>query len=141
MVKKLNIPTQTTWNSIDLIPDNYKNYFGRANSFGPRYANFIIQNADYILSIGARLGIQHTGYNVKEFGKFSFLDMIDLDPKESLKPNLKVDRFTICDAKKIINKLLIKFKKNKKINHQEWINYCIDIKKKIPNLKEIKRNK
>ena len=84
LVKKLNIPTQTTWNSIDLIPDNYKNYFGRANSYGPRYANFIIQNADYILSIGARLGIQHTGYNVKEFGKFSFLDMIDLDPNESL---------------------------------------------------------
>lgn len=143
LVKKLNIPTQTTWNSIDLIPDNFKNYFGRANSYGPRYANFIIQNADYILSIGARLGIQHTGYNVKEFGKSAYLDMIDLDIKESLKPNLKVDRFSICDAKKFINKLYINFKVEKELNHKDWFTYCREIKKKYPisrKLYQIKKN-
>ena len=147
LVKKIEIPTQTTWNSLDLIPDDYTNYFGRANSYGPRYANFIIQNADYVLSIGARLGIQHTGYNLKEFCRNAFLDMIDLDPKEAKKPNLKVDRFTKCDAKKLINKLIIKLKKkknNKKNNFTNWHKYCKLIKKKYPispKLDKIKNNK
>lgn len=148
LVKKLNIPTQTTWNAIDLVPENYNMYFGRANSYGPRYANFIIQNADYILSVGARLGIQHTGYNVKEFCKNGFLDMIDLDQKESQKPNLKVNRFTKCDAKLFIKDLIKNinlYKKNYKKNKiSNWKSYCKNIKKKYPlvkSLKEIKNDK
>jgi len=146
LVKLLNIPVQTTWNSIDLIPEKEKVYFGRANSYGPRYPNFIIQNADYILSIGARLGVQHTGYNVKAFGRGAFLDMVDLDPKESKKPGLKVDRFTKCDAKDLIiklNKNLTKNKLNKK-NHNEWISYCNNIKRNFPtypDFQKIKNNK
>lgn len=135
LVKKFMIPVQTTWNSIDLIPDNYPMYFGRANSYGPRYANFIIQNADYVLSIGARLGIQHTGYNVKEFCRDAFLDMVDLDPIEAKKPNLNVSRFTKCDAGKLLKNLIVKLDKRKKIkkdDYKKWINYCKNIKKKYP---------
>lgn len=147
-VKKINIPTQTTWNSIDLIPENFSMYFGRANSYGPRFANFIIQNSDYVLSLGARLGIQHTGYNVKEFCKNGFLDMVDLDYKESIKSNLKVDRFTKCDAGKLIESLIKNFKyySDRAINlpHRDWINYCKKIKLKYPinkTLKEITNEK
>ena len=49
-------PVPTTWNAIDLVPEAHPRYFGRANAYGPRYANFVIQNADYLLTIGARLG-------------------------------------------------------------------------------------
>jgi len=145
LVKKINIPVQTTWNSLDLIPDNCPTYFGGANSYGPRYANFIIQNADYVLSIGARLGIQHTGYNIKEFCRDAFLDMVDLDPKESKKPNLKVNRFTKCDAGKLIRKLTLKLddKKNliKKNNFNKWFDYCKSIKEKYPVAPKIEKIK
>jgi acetolactate synthase I/II/III large subunit len=145
LVKLLNIPAQTTWNSIDLIPEKESNYFGRANSYGPRYPNFIIQNADYILTIGARLGVQHTGYNVKAFGRGAYLDMVDLDIKESKKPGLKVDRFTKGDAKDLIiklNKKLLKSKINRK--YEDWISYCKEIKSKYPtypNLQKVKNKK
>ena len=116
-ISRYKFPCQTTWNSIDLIPEKNYYYFGRANSYGPRYPNFIIQNSDYILSIGARLGVQHTGYNVKAFGRNAFLDMVDVDINESKKPDLKIDRFIKADAKKFINKLnhklnLIRFNQN-----------------------------
>lgn len=139
LIKKLNVPTQTTWNSIDLIPDNYKMYYGRANSYGPRFSNFIIQNADYVISIGARLGIQHTGYNVKEFCKDAFLDMVDLDRKESIKPDLKINRFTKCDAKYLVKELLNYQNYYRKLNknHFEWFKYCDQIKKKYPISKKL----
>ena len=133
LINKNKIPCQTTWNSIDIIPDNNKFYFGRANSYGPRYPNFIIQNADYILSIGARLGVQHTGYNVKAFARNALLHMVDIDINESKKPNLKIDKFIKSDAKKfitILNKKLNRINFSKK--NFEWYNYCKNIKKAFP---------
>jgi len=130
LINKFKIPIQTTWNSLDLIENNNAMYFGRANAYGPRYANFIVQNADYILSIGARLGVQHTGYNVKAFGREAFIDMVDLDKFESKKTDLKIDRFIKSDAKKFIYKI---YKYSKRIKaDKEWIKYCINIKNKYP---------
>ena len=132
-IKDFRLPCQTTWNAIDLIPEKDKCYFGRANSYGPRYPNFIIQNADYILSIGARLGVQHTGYNVKAFARNATLHMVDLDINESKKPGLKIDKFIKSDAKKFIEKLIIELKKkNIKKNYSEWKMYCEKIKKMFP---------
>ena len=132
-IKDFKLPCQTTWNAIDIIPEKNKYYFGRANSYGPRYPNFIIQNADYILSIGARLGVQHTGYNVKAFARNAILHMVDLDINESKKPNLKVDKFIKSDAKKFIEKLSIELKKKKiNKNYSEWKKYCNKIKKMFP---------
>ena len=145
LISNLKLPCQTTWNSIDLIPNKNKYYFGRANSYGPRYPNFIIQNADYILSIGARLGVQHTGYNVKAFARNAVLHMIDLDINEAKKPKLKVDKFIKSDAKKFIEKLSNQLKKQKfKEDFSSWIEYCNTIKRKFPvapSIENIKNQK
>ena len=144
-INNFKLPCQSTWNSIDLIPNNNKYYFGRANSYGPRYPNFIIQNADYILSIGARLGVQHTGYNVKAFARNAVLHMIDLDINEAKKPKLKVDKFIKSDAKKFIEKLNNQLKKHKfKEDFSSWIEYCNTIKRKFPvapSIENIKNQK
>ena len=133
LINNFKLPCQTTWNSIDLIPENNKYYFGRANSYGPRYPNFIIQNADYILTIGARLGVQHTGYNVKAFARNAILHMVDLDINESKKPDLKVNKFIKSDAKKFIQKLIKKLTQyNFNHDHSHWINYCQNLKRSFP---------
>ena len=133
LIKKNKIPCQTTWNSIDLIPENNKYYFGRANSYGPRYPNFIVQNSDYILSIGARLGVQHTGYNVKAFARNAILHMVDLDINETKKPDLKIDKFIKSDAKKFIEKLGKKLNLSNYSNKNfKWYRFCKNIKKTYP---------
>ena len=145
LINNFKLPCQTTWNSIDLIPENNKYYFGRANSYGPRYPNFIIQNADYILTIGARLGVQHTGYNVKAFARNATLHMVDLDINESKKSNLKIDKFIKSDAKKFIQKLINKLTQyNFNHDHSHWINYCQNLKRSFPvapNFNSVKKSK
>ncbi|MFZ6657243.1 thiamine pyrophosphate-binding protein [Undibacterium sp. TJN19] len=131
----LQVPVQTTWNAIDLVPEAHPRYFGRANAYGPRYANFIIQNADYLLSIGARLGVQHTGYNVEAFGRAAFVDMVDLDPAEASKPFLKIDRYSRCDAKALINALISELENSQTstiLAPVEWNTYCQRIKHTYP---------
>ena len=146
IINLLGIPVQTTWNAMDLVENNNPFYFGRANAYGPRFANFIIQNADYILSIGARLGIQHTGYNVATFAREAIIDMVDLDINEAKKPGLKINQFIKSDAKKFLEKIKKNSKKISKFtkNNIAWLNYCNKIKEKYktyPTLEEIKNNK
>lgn len=126
----LQVPVQTTWNAIDLVPENHPRYFGRANAYGPRYANFVIQNADYLLTIGARLGVQHTGYNVESFAREAFLDMVDLDADEARKPFLKVDRFSRCDAAALIDALIAAASTVQA--PPAWQDYCARMKARYP---------
>ena len=128
----VRIPVQTTWNAIDLVPEAHPLYFGRANAYGPRYSNFIIQNADYILSIGARLGIQHTGYNVEAFAREAHIDMVELDEAEAKKPFLNVGRFLRFDAAKIIDALYAAAGPQGLDASREWLDYCIRIKRSYP---------
>jgi acetolactate synthase I/II/III large subunit len=144
IIAKLKVPVQTTWHAIDVITDDNPLFFGRANAYGPRYANLIVQNADYILTIGCKLGVQHTGYNVEAFARGAYVDMVDLDKNESLKPFLNVSRFTKSDANYFLSNL------NKFINKEEfnppvsWLAYCNEVKDRFPqspSLEDVKDDK
>ena len=56
----LHIPTMTTYNGADRIDGDAPYYLGRPNTWGQRSANLIIQQADFILALGTRLGLQQT---------------------------------------------------------------------------------
>lgn len=143
LINLLNIPVQNTWNSLDIIHEDHELYFGRANAYGPRYANLIIQNADLILSIGARLGIQHTGYNVKAFARNAKLYMVDIDENEIKKPDLNVYKGIKIDAKVFTNELLHKISSNPiSTKISSWLDYCKEIKSRFPvypNLEELNK--
>lgn len=129
LAQRFYVPVQTTWGAVDLIPDSYATYFGRSNSFGPRYPNIIIQNADYILSIGARLGVQHTSHNIETFARGAFVDMVDLDPAEANKPGLNVGRHSRVCAKKLIEALIAE---PPVWAPKEWLDYCRVVRDKFP---------
>ena len=127
---KIGIPVQTTWNGIDLIDSKSKIFFGRPNTWGQRYANLIIQQSDFIISIGSRLGLQQTGFNWKEFGKNAFKVMVDIDSDELLKGHPHIDMPIQSDASDFLSKLTksnFKFKDN-----FEWLQYCNEIKNYFP---------
>lgn len=129
LFNKKNIPIFTTWNGTDLIPYNYKNFFGRPNWFGQRHSNILIQQCDLLVAIGTRLGIQQTGFNVKKFLPNGKLIQIDIDKNELLKKYPKKYKFFCCDANFFIKKLL----KYNLGNHVNWIKFCKKIKKLLPN--------
>ncbi|MDE7247122.1 MAG: thiamine pyrophosphate-binding protein, partial [Lachnospiraceae bacterium] len=82
LVNALAIPVLTTWNGIDLIEETHPFYYGRPGGLGHRYANFIQQNSDLFLSIGARLNLLQTGYNFDGFARGATKIMVDIDESE-----------------------------------------------------------
>lgn len=136
-IEKTGIPFQTTWNSMDLVSDEHPLNMGRANSYGGRASNIIIQNSDFLLILGARLGIQHIGYNFEAFAREAYKIMVDVDEGEINKRTLKIDLPIIQDLKDFIPNF-IKFIKSKKFifNNENYIFWCNDVKNRFPVVDE-----
>lgn len=130
LIKKLNIPVQTTWNGMDLVDSNEPLFCGRANLFGPRSSNLIIQSADLLLCIGARLGMQHTGYNISAFGRSAYKIMVDVDQHELNKPKLNIDLKIEADAKSFMEAMVrLDFKIEAK---SDWLGHISSVRARFP---------
>jgi acetolactate synthase-1/2/3 large subunit len=83
--EKNQIPIQTTWNAIDLIPWDSTVFVGRPGIVASRSANNIIQDCDLLISIGARLDPQTIAFNYGRFAPFAHKILVDVDRAEALK--------------------------------------------------------
>lgn len=128
----LGVPVLTSWNGIDLIEDKNPLFFGRPGAIGHRSANFIQQNADFVLTIGSRLNLLSTGYNYDSFLEKANHVMVEIDVaemnKKSVHPNLKVN----CDAGDFLRKLLARKQELDITPRTEWITYCNRMQEKYP---------
>lgn len=128
----LNIPVLTTWNGIDLIEEDNKLYFGRPGGLGSRYANFIEQNSDFHLTLGARLNLLQTGFNHEGLAKKAIKIMVDIDKNEMNKINVHPDVKINADAKIFIEQILKHKDKIKKQDRTDWFDYANKVKKAFP---------
>lgn len=130
LARLCKIPVVTAMSSTDLITNKNRLFAGRAGITGDYSGNLAVQNSDLILSIGNRLSLKHTGYNLKIWAPKSFKIMVDIDSNELKKMNSNIDMLINCDAEIFLDSLIKKFKKKnkniKKIKNirQSWINQC-----------------
>ena len=135
LIEEIRIPVLTTWNGIDLVEDENRLYFGRPGGLGHRYANFMQQNSDFFLSIGARLNLLQTGYNFDGFAREAVKVMVDVDEGELHKINVRPDIPVCADAKKFITVLLKHKDKIDKKERKKWFSYGIQMKTRYPIVK------
>ncbi|HUN53780.1 MAG TPA: thiamine pyrophosphate-binding protein [Smithella sp.] len=128
----LNIPVLTTWAGNDLFADNYPLFIGKPGTLASRGANFAIQNADCLISIGARLDFDVTGFNQKNFARAAKIIVVDIDSAEIKKLQMKVDVPVPADALNFIQEFIKQKKSLKSANRQAWISRCQEWKDKYP---------
>ncbi len=136
LMEVLGIPVLTTWNGIDMVEEDNPLYFGRPGGLGHRYANFIQQNSDFFLSIGARLNLLQTGYNFDGFARAAFKVMVDIDDAELHKVNVRPNLPVCADAGEFIRMLLRHKDKLVKKERADWFAYCKKCKEKYPIVKQ-----
>lgn len=134
LVARLGIPVQTSWNGADLLEESHQLYFGRHNSYGPRYPNIIVQNCDLLISLGCRLGIQQIGYNWSAFAPDAKKVMVDIDLGELQKRTLKIDLPIHADARSFIRELL----RSDFVcaASEEWLGWCKRVRNDFPVITE-----
>lgn len=132
LVETLGIPVLTTWNGIDLMDENHPLFFGRPGGMGQRYANFVQQNSDFFLSIGARMNLLQTGYNFDGFARAAVKIMVDIDEPELHKINVRPDIAVCADAREFIECLLAHKDLIQNREDAEWLAYARRMKEKYP---------
>ena len=134
-LSQLSIPILTTWNAADRIPSDQTNYMGRPNTWGQRSANLVMQQADLLIAVGTRLGMQQTGFNWQKFIPNGGVIQVDIDKAELEKGHPKIDLGLFGDANQFLEDLL-----DQKIDgHSDWLNYARSIRDAIPLVEDVNK--
>lgn len=84
IARELSIPIACTWAAIDLLDHHDPLNCGTFGTHGTRAANFAVQNADLLITLGTRLDTKSTG-NPPHFARGGKICMVDIDAAEIAK--------------------------------------------------------
>jgi acetolactate synthase-1/2/3 large subunit len=127
-LRRIGIPVMTTWNGIDRIAADEAVYFGRPNTWGQRYANVLLQQADLVVAFGTRLGLQQTGFNWQQFVPLGRVVQVEIDPAELRKGHPRVDFKIEGDANALLRDLTARAYPD----FSEWRAFCDHVKATLP---------
>lgn len=119
-IEQTDIPVVTTFNGMDLLPTNHKNFGGRIGTVGQRAGNFTLQNADVILFLGTRNNIRQVSYNWENFAKNAYKIVVDIDKSELEKPLVIPDLKIVADLGEFLPELMNHFPK---LECQKWLEF------------------
>jgi acetolactate synthase-1/2/3 large subunit len=133
LIQKLKIPVVTEWNAHDLVGKDNEFYCGRPGTIGDRGGNYVVQNADLLITIGCQLSIRQISYEWKNFAKNALIVSINIDENELQKPTLKIDTAVVCSPRNFILAML----ENRDIpnchgSETSWYKWCRNIHSKYP---------
>lgn len=126
----LGIPVMTTWNGADRIGADFDLYFGRPNTWGQRSSNIIMQQADLLIALGTRLGIQQTGFAWEEFLPVGKVIQVEIDPTELEKGHPHVDIPIRGDANEVLS--LIAKNVSARTEWNEWVDFAKEVREAVP---------
>jgi acetolactate synthase-1/2/3 large subunit len=107
-VERLGVPVAPTWALADLLPSDHRLRIGTFGTHGTRHANFAVQNADLILSVGSRLDTKATGSPPATFAREARKIVVDIDLAELNKFSrygLNIDLPIAADAREFFEAL------------------------------------
>ena len=80
LLKKTGIPVVSSLMGLDSCPHYLPNFCGMLGTYGNRYANLTVANADLVLALGTRLDTRQTGTIPSTFARGAKLVHVDIDP-------------------------------------------------------------
>ena len=133
VIEKLNVPVVTSFDGIDILEDTHPLYAGRAGDVGNRYGNWAVQNSDFVLVLGSRLGMRQLGYTPESWAREAFVVNVYEDPIELTKSRVHIElpvHAELCDfLKKLDEKIDMPFEPKK-----EWFGICKNWRENYPVL-------
>ncbi len=127
-LEQASVAVMTTWNGLDRYDGRAHNFFGRPNQWGQRHANILIQQADLVIALGTRLGMQQTGFNWQEFAPSATIVQAEIDPTELSKGHPRVDMPLQVDA----NILLTEIVRTSLGDHADWLAFAREVRELVP---------
>lgn len=128
-------PVAPTWAVADFLPGNHPQLIGTFGTHGTRYANFAVQNADLIVSVGSRLDTKATGSPMTTFARGAPKVVVDIDGNELAKFErfgLEIDVPIQADARHFLSAANMGLDVFPKRDLSPWIEQIARWKQKFP---------
>ena len=109
-IKQTQIPFLVSWGAFDICATDHPLRIGSPGVYGDRVANYAIQNADLVISIGSRLDSRQIGGSGPMFSVHSKKIMVDVDAEEINKmpeKGVEIDLGIVSDAKNFFDRVII----------------------------------
>jgi acetolactate synthase-1/2/3 large subunit len=132
LAKTLRVPILLTWLAIDMMAHDEENLIGKPGTVAPRGVNFALQNADFLLVVGARLDFTITGYAPERLARGAKKVMVDVDAAELAKLAKYLDLAIRCDAKDFISALASEVQGMPQPDRSDWHRRCAEWKRRYP---------
>jgi acetolactate synthase-1/2/3 large subunit len=97
-----------------------------------RWANSVIQQCDLLFAIGARLGLQQTGFNWQSFAPEATIIQIDIDDNELKKNRDLVDIAINSDAEQFLKDFVSAVSDESFPSWSPWSNFVSHLKELLP---------
>ncbi len=134
LARTLQIPVLTTWKAMDMLAEDDPLFIGRPGAVAQRAANLAQQNSDCILVLGARLDLGQTAYNHAAFARHAAKIIVEIDPAEIAKLQMKIDLPVCGDAGAFIKAMLAERGRIVADNRDAWWAKCREWKQRFPVL-------
>ena len=82
LVDHLQIPVVHSLMGVDLLPYDHPMRVGMIGTYGNRWANHALHQADHLFVLGSRLDVRQTGGNTDMFSEGKQIWHVDVDPGE-----------------------------------------------------------
>jgi acetolactate synthase-1/2/3 large subunit len=133
LIDRLGIPAEAATSlGIDLIPGDHRLFFGRPGPIAPRYANFILQNCDLLIAIGARLDMAMTAYAHDRLARGAKKVMVDIDPAEIAKMQTTIHVPVQADAGAFLREFLKRSNDVRPRDRSAWLARCRGWRERYP---------
>jgi acetolactate synthase-1/2/3 large subunit len=135
LARLTGIPVAMTWAGLDLMPGDDPLAIGGFGTHGVRHANFAVQNADLVISVGSRLDTKATGSPPSTFAREAALIMVDVDEAEIAKfkrLGRKVDLGICADAGVFLRALVEEARGLAFPDFSEWVEKIGDWRARYP---------
>lgn len=130
--RRLGVPVFTTWGACDLIPHDDPLSFGRPGPVASRASNFILQNSDFLLTLGVRLDYDSTGFDQPNYARAARKVVVDIDPAEIRKLKMDIELPIVADCGQVLAEMARQLEGRTIAPRGAWLERCDAWKARYP---------
>lgn len=124
---RIRIPVVTAGSHPDVLARDHELNIGAEGLCGQRAGNFVLQNADVVLVLGASMSLVETGWLPELFAPTAHIISVNVDPNEHLKPDLHIGTFIHADLSRFFARTV-----NASFSAPEnWLDYAMRAKSRF----------
>ena len=136
IAESFRIPVLATWRAKGVFGDEEELFMGSPGIPTTRFSNYVLQNTDFLLMIGARLNPAVTAYDEPHFAPHAKKVMVDIEEREISKLDIRFAMKFVANAADFIDAMLAQKAAYRPCDRSGWLSFCTRMKEKYPLSRE-----